>query len=235
MTTRSGLVEGCDAVALQILSTASTLGLSALIRLDGSPVLGESESVSTAWTWGPAPMAKSVSVAVGESETMHWGFELPAAPAKEPPNSGKANAPKKSVRTKRRVLNMDISFPSKWDGRRMDIRTTAPYLESCLSNLLAEGDLAMRASHEGHLQLRDSVGISPTSLPRGVYDFISRERPGSANRQAVATLRQRASSPSPRQCGLGPALTLPYRCRVMATLCSLSQRGPSTAPDWASG
>jgi hypothetical protein len=24
----------------------------------------------------------------------------------------------------------------------MDIRTTAPYLESCLSNLLAEGDLA---------------------------------------------------------------------------------------------
>jgi len=39
-------------------------------------------------------------------------------------------------------LNMDISFPSKWDGRRMDIRTTAPYLESCLSNLLAEGDLA---------------------------------------------------------------------------------------------
>jgi hypothetical protein len=39
-------------------------------------------------------------------------------------------------------LNMDISFPSKWVGRRMDIRTTAPYLESCLSHLLAEGDLA---------------------------------------------------------------------------------------------
>src|ERR1017187_3087826 len=235
MTTRSGLVEGCDAVDLQMPSTASTLGLRALIRLVGRPVLGTSVSVSTAWTWEPAPMAKSVSVAVGESETMHWGFELPAAPAKEPPNSGSANAPKKSARTKRRVLNMDISFPSKWDGRRMDIRTTAPYLESCLSNLLAEGDLALWASHEGHLQLRDSVGISPTSLPRGVYDFISCKRPGPPIRQAVTNLHQRASSPNPRQCGLGPASTLPYRRRVMATLCSLSQRGPSTAPDWASG
>jgi hypothetical protein len=58
----------------------------------------------------------------------------------------------------------------------MDIRTTAPYLESCLSHLLAEGDLAIWSSHEGHLQLRDSVGISPTSLPRGDYDLTSHER-----------------------------------------------------------
>src|ERR1019366_1228264 len=130
MTTRSGLVERCDAVALQIPSTASTLGLRALIRLVGRPVLGKSESVSTAWTWGPAPMAKRVSVAVGESETLNWGFASRVGQAKEPPNNGNANAPKKSARTKRRVLNMDISFPSKWDGRRMDIRTTAPYLES---------------------------------------------------------------------------------------------------------
>ena len=121
-------------------------------------------------------MAKSVSVAVGESETMHWGLESVEAPVKESLSSGNAKAPNKSARTKRRVLNMDISFPSKWDGRRMDIRTTAPYLESCLSNLLAEGDLALWASHEGHLQLRDSVGISPTSLPRGDYDFISTGR-----------------------------------------------------------
>ena len=56
----------------------------------------------------------------------------------------------------------------------MDIRTTAPYLESCLSHLLAEGDLALRSSLEGHLQLRDSVGIAPTSLPRGSYDPIAR-------------------------------------------------------------
>src|ERR1700689_12588 len=99
-------------------------------------------------------MAKSVSVAVGESDTTHWGLVAVDAPARESLNSGNANAPNMSARTKRRVLNMDISFPSKWDGRRMDIRTTAPYLESCLSNLLAEGDLAMGASHEGHLQLR---------------------------------------------------------------------------------
>ena len=69
---------------------------------------------------------------------------------------------------------MDISFPSKWVGRRMDIRTTAPYLESCLSHLLAAGDLATWSSCEGHLQLRDSVGISPTSLPRGIVDLTAR-------------------------------------------------------------
>ena len=56
----------------------------------------------------------------------------------------------------------------------MDIRTTAPYLESCLSHLLAEGDLALRSSLEGHLQLRDSVGITPTLLPRGSYDLSAR-------------------------------------------------------------
>jgi hypothetical protein len=55
----------------------------------------------------------------------------------------------------------------------MDIRSTAPYLESCLSHLLAEGDLATWTSYEGHLQLRDSVGITPTSLPRGNHDLTA--------------------------------------------------------------
>jgi hypothetical protein len=73
-------------------------------------------------------MANNVSVAVGESDTTHWGFVVP--PASDTLNSGNAKAPNKSARTKRRVLNMDISFPSKWKRRRMDIRTTAPYLES---------------------------------------------------------------------------------------------------------
>jgi hypothetical protein len=85
-------------------------------------------------------MAYSVSVAVGESDTTQLGFA--AALALLETMRGRANALKKSARTNRRDLNMDISFPSKWVGRRMDIRTTAPYLESCLSHLLAEGDLA---------------------------------------------------------------------------------------------
>src|ERR1039457_3595201 len=85
-------------------------------------------------------MAKSVSVAVGESEPTQLGFaDASATPAVI---KGRATALKKSARANRRDLNMDISFPSKWVGRRMDIRTTAPYLESCLSHLLAEGDLA---------------------------------------------------------------------------------------------
>ena len=88
-------------------------------------------------------MAKSVSVAVGESDTMQLGFAVAlAALAPLGTMRGSANALKKSARVNRRDLNMDISFPSKWVGRRMDIRTTAPYLESCLSHLLAEGDLA---------------------------------------------------------------------------------------------
>src|ERR1035438_8804686 len=85
-------------------------------------------------------MAKSVSVALGESDTTQLGFaDASATPAVM---RGRASALKKSARANRRDLNMDISFPSKWFGRRMDIRTTAPYLESCLSHLLAEGDLA---------------------------------------------------------------------------------------------
>jgi len=40
---------------------------------------------------------------------------------------------------------MDISFSVEVVWRRMDIRTTAPYLESCVSHLLAEGDLALRS------------------------------------------------------------------------------------------
>ena len=55
----------------------------------------------------------------------------------------------------------------------MDIRTTAPYLESCLSHLLAVGDLASWPFLKAHLQLRDSVGIAPTSLPRGTHDLIA--------------------------------------------------------------
>jgi hypothetical protein len=85
-------------------------------------------------------MAKSVSVAVGESDTTQLGFVAALAPPET--IKGRASALKQSARTNRRDLNMDISFPSKWVGRRMDIRTTAPYLESCLSHLLAEGDLA---------------------------------------------------------------------------------------------
>src|SRR5579863_174650 len=85
-------------------------------------------------------MAKSVSVAVGESDTTQPG--IGAALAAPAVIRGRARALKKSARANRRDLNMDISFPSKWVGRRMDIRTTAPYLESCLSHLLAEGDLA---------------------------------------------------------------------------------------------
>jgi hypothetical protein len=85
-------------------------------------------------------MAKSVSVAVGESDTTQLGFA--DASATLAVMRGRASALKKSARANRRDLNMDISFPSKWVGRRMDIRTTAPYLESCLSHLLAEGDLA---------------------------------------------------------------------------------------------
>jgi hypothetical protein len=77
---------------------------------------------------------------VGESDTTQLGFV--AALALLETMKGRANALKKSARTNRRDLNTDISFPSKWVGRRMDIRTTAPYLESCLSHLLAEGDLA---------------------------------------------------------------------------------------------
>jgi hypothetical protein len=77
---------------------------------------------------------------VGESDTTQLGFV--AALALFETMKGRANALKKSAGTNRRDLNMDISFPSKWVGRRMDIRTTAPYLESCLSHLLAEGDLA---------------------------------------------------------------------------------------------
>src|ERR1700690_1558204 len=139
MMTRSGLVE-CDADDLQIPMTASTLGLSESMRFVGSPDVGKSESLSTACTWGPAPIAKSVSVAVGESDTTQPG--LGGACATSALRRGRASALKKSARANRRDLNMDISFPSKWVGRRMDIRTTAPYLESCLSLLLAEGDLA---------------------------------------------------------------------------------------------
>jgi hypothetical protein len=79
-------------------------------------------------------------VAVGESDTTQLGSVAALAPLDT--MRGRASALKKSARTNRRDLNMDISFPSKWVGRRMDIRTTAPYLESCLSHLLAEGDLA---------------------------------------------------------------------------------------------
>jgi hypothetical protein len=65
---------------------------------------------------------------VGESDTTQLGFA--AALALLAAMKGSANALKKSARTNRRDLNMDISFPSKWKRRRMDIRTTAPYLES---------------------------------------------------------------------------------------------------------
>src|SRR5487761_2177063 len=167
MITRSGLVERWVEVLLQIPITDSTLGLSALILRDGRPFNGNVASWSTAWTWRPAPIENSVSVAVGDSDTMHRGGVLVAAPTALTPMSGRVRTPTQSERVNRVNLNMDISFPSKWVGRRMDIRTTAPYLESCLSHLLAAGALATWAPKETHLQLRDSVGFSPTSLPRG--------------------------------------------------------------------
>jgi hypothetical protein len=85
-------------------------------------------------------MAKSVSVAVGDSDTTHLGDVL--AVADDSLSRGIATAPIARASANRRDLNMDISFPSKWCGRRMDIRTTALYLESCLHNLLVAGDLA---------------------------------------------------------------------------------------------
>jgi hypothetical protein len=114
-------------------------------------------------------MAKSVSVAVGDKDTTHDGALL--ALAEGALSRGIATAPSERASANRRDVNMDISFPSKWCGRRMDIRTTALYLESCLDNLLVAGDLASWTNV--HLQLRDSVGISPTSLPRGTLDHIA--------------------------------------------------------------
>src|ERR1019366_3507918 len=85
-------------------------------------------------------MAKSVSVAVGDKDTMHDDDAL--AVADDVLRRGRATAPSARTSTNRRDLNMDISFPSKWCGRRMDIRTTALYPASCLQNLLPDGDLA---------------------------------------------------------------------------------------------
>jgi hypothetical protein len=53
-------------------------------------------------------MAKSVSVAAGESETTHRG-EL-VAPALAALTRGSATRPRDSARVSRRDLNMDISF-----------------------------------------------------------------------------------------------------------------------------
>src|SRR5665811_1187937 len=97
MTTRSGLVEGCDAEVLQIPTMDSTLGFSASMRLVGRPPVGKLASLSTACTWAPAPMAKSVSVAVGESDTTHWGAE-PAAPPGEALTTVRASALASSAR-----------------------------------------------------------------------------------------------------------------------------------------
>src|ERR1700689_4542194 len=102
MTTRSGFADGCAADVLQIPITASTLGLSPLMRFLGSPVVGKSESVSTACTCLPAPMAYSVSVAGGESETMQLGFVATLAPPAT--MRGSANALMKSARVNRRDL-----------------------------------------------------------------------------------------------------------------------------------
>jgi hypothetical protein len=52
-------------------------------------------------------------------------------------------------------------------GRRRKPQRPLLASRADLANLLAQGDLALWASLEGHLQLRDSVGISPTSLTRG--------------------------------------------------------------------
>src|ERR1035437_9315370 len=117
-------------------------------------------------------MANRVSVAVGESETTQCGVETLAAPS-DALSSGYASALTKSATTKRSGLNMDISFPSKlvWttDGYPND-RSLPRELSFTSPRRRRPG---LWASHEGHLQLRDSVGISPTSLPRGTRDLIS--------------------------------------------------------------
>src|SRR6187200_3355341 len=62
MTTRSGRYP----------AIASTFGVKPERAVFGA-LLGKSDWSSTATTWGPAPIAKRVSVAVGESETMRVG------------------------------------------------------------------------------------------------------------------------------------------------------------------
>src|ERR1039458_7556822 len=160
MITRSGLADGWVLVTLQIPTTDSTLGLSALTRFFGRPDVGKSESVSTACTCLAAPMAKSVSVAVGDRETTHWGvLDAPALGAVVALIIGSATTARDSARVSRRDFIMDISFSAEVVWRRMDIRTTAPYLESCLSHLLAEADLALRSQ-------RDDDGTSDLAAPR---------------------------------------------------------------------
>jgi hypothetical protein len=91
-------------------------------------------------------MAKSVSVAVGDRETTHWGvLDAPALWPVVALINGSATTARDSARVSRRDFIRDISFSVEVVWRRMDIRTTAPYLESCLSHLLAEGDLALRS------------------------------------------------------------------------------------------
>src|ERR1022692_49967 len=149
-------------------------------------------------------MAKSVSVAGGESETMHCGLASLGAPTNEPLKSGNANTPKKSARTKRRVLHMDISFPSKWMGdgwisERPLLTSRAVFQISSrkatwLSGLLTKATYSCGTALESH-QLRC----------REALRTLSHAGPG----RSIAGQRQRASSPRPRQSGLGPALTLP--------------------------
>src|SRR5579872_6322012 len=126
-------------------------------------------------------MAKSVSVAVGDRETTHDGAAV-AARAVTALVSAVPDANRAVARTRVTRLNMGSPFRRSGCGRRMEIRTTAPYLESCLSLLPAAGDLARWASHEGHSQLRDSVGISPTSLPRGNQHHIPKSSRESGDR-----------------------------------------------------
>ncbi len=85
----------------------------------------------------------------------------------------------------------------------MEIRTTAPYLESCLSLPLLSGDLA----HEpkwAHIQLRDSVGISPTSLARGA-STIAQGAPRGAGTQDLRFSRDHHARARQRSAELGTA------------------------------
>jgi len=67
---------------------------------------------------------------------------------------------------------MDISFPSKWVGRRMDIERPLLTRELSFTSPRGRRPGYMVLKHD-HLQLRDSVGISPTSLPRGTFDLTA--------------------------------------------------------------
>ena len=112
-------------------------------------------------------MAKSVALADGESDTMQL-FCIELAEASAELNRGNVSALSESAATNRRDFFIFLLCVRRvrWTTEKNPQR---PLLTSRadLKHLLAQGDLALRHSFECRLQLRDSVGISPTSLTRG--------------------------------------------------------------------